>query len=362
MGRARTTHEVFATYSSSYNHHRAKAEADLADNLEYLDYFRIGDQIVRKAPTFLFGNLVLFALARIAMNGPLPACVEAGDFAALALNQFRAKHDPDHRFHAARSWLTEGIYADVFAEAKSYFGSHRDWDLFIERVEGELRPEGLIDFKNVGDRIAIISGGINPCFETDVGNFVLDQLAFRLRRIGIDIYSLAQRGEIEARIRAGSGGARSVSTPIRGISRISTDAGIWPVSVYGKQPLPTRVRTPLQIGGENWVLFRRVARDEGHCPACLRSGRDFLDNHEITEIGDGISIDPDRPFCFLRKKRYLDDGSIGLDVVVVGEPYQLLTIGMHVEGLRAAIVRAPVHRRPPLGWQPRPPARLASRD
>lgn len=335
VGRARTTHEVFATYASSYNNHGARAEAELTGNLEYLDYFRIGDQIIRTAPTLAFGNLVLFALARIAMNGPLPACVENGDFAELELNQFRAKHDPDHRFQVCRTWLTPEICAEVFAEAKAYFGAHKHWDLFIERREGELRPEDLIDFRTVGDRLEIVTGGIDSRFQTDVGNFTLDHLYFRMRDIGIDIYSLAQRREIEERIRNGVTvtSQRFYDDP-ENFEDLNRRRDMGRERLRLRQPLPTRVRAPLQIGNEDWALFRRVARDEGHCPVYLRSGQDFLDNHAVTETGDGIAIDRDRPICFLRKKRYLENGTIGLDVVVVGEPYRLLSINMHVEGLR----------------------------
>lgn len=339
VGRARITHEVFATYMSTAHEVASKDRLppSLVGNAEYLGYFQAAKHFVDLARTRTLGHFILWAVIRIAMNGPLPGTVERGQFEQLKLHDFRSSDSPDQRLLQIKRILSRELCDTVIGGARDYFGSHPHWDLFIEREDGIFNPLDLFSItRQVGDIALLDPGGISPILETDIGNYILDYIWLVLADSGLIIYSLAQRMNIEKCIRDAldQQSERFYDDPADfKQSNLRRDLGRESLRLRSA-PLRTFVRTPSETSGADWSLFRSIQRMESFVPVHMRTTEDFLANHDVVEMSAEIALIPGAMVCFLQKQRQLDDNTIGLDVVVLNKPHEILSLRTHIGELR----------------------------
>ncbi len=189
VSRCRTTHEAFATFLSLRPAIDLGAPlASLAENTEYLGYYRYAEHFAGLVPSRPLGVLILSAAVRISMNGPLPEKVETGDFVALALSDFRAADAPDIRFLQCRKHLDKDFWARAVADARESFSGHPHWYRYLEPPLHIFRPLDFFDLQPLGDSALVRPARVSSSFETDVGNFLLDQAALNLRTHGVETY------------------------------------------------------------------------------------------------------------------------------------------------------------------------------
>jgi hypothetical protein len=317
VGRCGMAHEVFAVAFDGWEDDGAsptRAE-------ERAPYDAWGATFVRRAPTEPIGRLALNAVCRIAMNGPLPDSFGSGDPSTLSLEDFDASHDPDRRLVTLAERLDTPFWTRVVALARKRFGSHAHWSTYLDTDPASGAMASSLNLERVGDRVLTGSGGIDKSFENDVCNYFIDQAIFEAAQRGVDTYSLRHRQELDRAVRSRlpSLPPRPYDEPERigtfGLRRIYEREHVH----FRRSALPTSVGTLRSVSEDDWSAYQQILPTEGSLPAYLRAADDVRRNHALDRPlpGDG------EPVCFLRKKRWLSDGAVGLDVHVIQEPQRL---------------------------------------
>jgi hypothetical protein len=334
---SRITHEVFATYFSNFADIDATTPlpSALLGNEEYLGYFGIGAHFVGLAPNRRLGSLILSAVIRIAMNGPLPDAVTNGEFGRLLPRDFKTGDEPDRRLLMLRKIITHKVCNQAIAAAYQHFGGDERWFLFIDRPDGMFAPADFIKITPFEGIALIEPGGVPIEFENAVNNCIIDFLAAHAEKHGIQIYTLVERQAIEKRIREAIGqrSERFYDNP-SGWNEFGHRRDIGREKIVLRAPIPTYLWRPGHLSTMDWAYFRAIHEKEGHCPLYIRTVDDFLMNHQIVENPNGIELRPGELICFLRKKRRLPDGEIVLDVVVHEAPKEILKSALYICSLK----------------------------
>lgn len=339
VNRCRTVHECYATYLGFQGGLTTDMPAALAGNDLYTHYYRRAERIVSLPPFHPVGLLALSAVARFSMNGRLPEKVERGELSGIRLSDFRAADAPDHRFTLCERHLDRTFWEDCFHKARAGFGEHPHWRRFIERHAGTVSIHDVFNPVRVGNQIQLGSGGIDPRFETDVGNFIVDQVMVFLKERGMTMYLLTERRQLEGTIRAAvpERSDRFYDRPEE-FARFNArrDAGREAI-VFRSTPMPTEVSSVSRATDEDWSAYRRIGREEGYAPVYLSAVDDFLREHGLPASAAEALPATEGVVCFLRRKAWLPDGSIGLRVHVVPQPRNLMTVAVMVEGIRVCL-------------------------
>ena len=179
--------------------------------------------------------------------------------------------------------------------------------------------------------VLVLPGGIDRQFENDVGNFFVDHAAAALRDHGLRSYTLHERKEIDASVRA----KLSVHIP-RLYDQPDRIEDFNNKRLHGreqlllrKQPLRASVQSLDKISIEDWSAYSRILREERSLPIYFRSVEEVARNHgllcENIPSADGVA-------CFLRKKRREPDGSLLVDLHFVDEPERLERLFFYAAG------------------------------
>lgn len=346
VGRARMTHEVFATYFSTWGEISKvnPVPPSLLENAEYSEYFYIGAHFVGLASNRRLGSMILSAVIRLAMNGPLPAHVTLAEFDRLALSDFHTVDDPDRRLLAFRKLLTREVCGEAIAAARSHFGRDKRWNLYLEQDDDTFSIADFFSIRQRGDVAFIEPGGIPAEFETAVSNYVLDFIAEYVKEHGLQTYTLAERRAIEQRIRnaIGKRSDRFYDNP-PDFEEFGHRRDIGRETIFLRPPKKTFLQHPYGVSPADWARFRAVQKEERHCPVYIRTVDDFLANHDVVSNAGSIELAEGGFICYLQKKRKLADDEIVLDVVVLQTPTQIVTTAMYLNelkddgGLRACV-------------------------
>jgi hypothetical protein len=353
VSEARVTHEVCATYFSTYHQITAEQVVPicLLNNAEYLDYFRIAAHFVGLAPNMAKGCLILWAVLRIAMDGPLPEAVRNANFKELRGSDFRAVDSPDQRLFKLREILTPAVCDAALEATRAVYGRFPEWQTYVERPDFSHVTDDFIHLKSVGDYALIEPGGISPQLETAFGNGVLDYIAEYMTQHGMSMYTLIERTAMEARIRAAIDipSDRLYDDPHNGSEFQHRRILGRETLQFKTEPVSTYIRSPLSVAQSDWAIFRRMREEEGECPIYIRTADDFLRNHKVLENPEQIPLERGVIVCFLRKRRRLANGEIVFDVVMMRTPRDVLGMRIYIGSLRACISG----RLLTLGWRSR---------
>jgi len=323
VARCRITHEMWATYMGL-----AAIEGDeqrreqLQGNIEYQNYYDLAAELVARLPTRPLGLIALGGVVRIAMNGPLPDDFVNGRLSAIRLSDFRAADAPDHRLLQCRQLLDRSFWTVACEKAKARLGSHPHWSIYLDSNEEGLRPHHIMSMAPVGDLVSIGQGGIDPSFENDVANFLIDQAFFFLRNHTIETYTLARRREIESSIQSAlaSPAVRFYNAPERHeVFNLERDSGREQIRLR-TEPRRVKIHQLATIQTSDWAAYNQIREEEGDIPVYMRSVEDIMLNHGLDRGDIPTAADV---ACFLRKKREDPDRFVGVDLHFVSDPERL---------------------------------------
>ncbi len=327
VARCRLTQEVFATYLSGESLLRDRVPDELTSSPEYSWYFEIGAELASRLPNRALGVQAVCALVRIAMSPRLPEEVITQGIRQFSLNSLRASDSPDERFLQAIDLLDRNFWVRAAEAARMYFHRHPDWDEYFGTYSSEstLRKFVRIEPSQVPGVAAVLPGGIDEQLDRDVANFMIDQACFELEAKGMICTTGREQRSVEVQLRQSSG--IWVPRPLDLPEELERHK--WRRLYFGERliwrisPLATRVTSLEQMGPEDWVAFGRILRSEGFLPIYIRTREDVLANHSL-DSPESLGKAP--VLCFLRKQRFLEDGSIGLDLYLIENPANFLSL------------------------------------
>lgn len=332
VARCRTTHEVVATYLSSVSYGRTGPPAEVAGDAEYWGYFELGAELSARLPNPALGVLAVWGLGRLAMNPRLPEVLSEKGIQGFFLADLRARDAPDERFLRGMEILDRPFWARAAEQAAAYFGRHPDWEEYFGARAWQLTPAKMMKLEPIPgeERVHVSSGGIDEGFENDVANFLLDQAGSALEAGGMAFVGLQERIEVQKQVRAASNlwVPRLYDSPVI-LVRSKLERLFYGERLIWRSP-PRRARVSDLRNGtpRDFGAYRNIVQEEGFLPLYLRRREDVLANHLFEREDD---LPPDPVLCYARKQRQEEDGSISLDVQLLRQPTELITLGMWAE-------------------------------